>query len=238
MTGSRRVQSARISTTFLRANAARTSASLRTSRLLTWHVTHHAAVKSTNTARPELVRSARRAGVYGSHALSLDDFATGVGDAFALASACSNGHATTNAHTAATNAATLQPFAAPPRNMCHDHSAKPTMTSVASKRTTASLSTCAPITHASHATVAYSGNARTCFSRAIQGPGRGNARRHPGSHASSTKGSAMPTPKAMKTAIVAAAGCASANPSPAPMNGAVQGDAMITASAPVSDASA
>src|SRR5947208_11398408 len=154
MTGSRRVQSARISTTFLRANAARTSASLRTSRLLTWHVTHHAAVKSTNTARPELVRSARRAGVYGSQAVSPRELAMGAGDALALASARSNGHATTIAHAAATSAATLQPFAAPLRNVRHAHSAKARMTSVASKRTTASLSTCAPITQINQATVA------------------------------------------------------------------------------------
>ena len=35
-----------------RANAPRTSAAFSTSRLFTWQVTHHAAVKSTNTGRP------------------------------------------------------------------------------------------------------------------------------------------------------------------------------------------
>ena len=62
-----------------------------------------------------------------------------------------------------------------------------------SRRTTASLSTCAPSTHTSHATVAYSGNARNCFSRSIHAPGRGSALRQPGNHVSSTNGSAMPS---------------------------------------------
>ena len=70
MSGSRRVQSARTSATFLRANAARTSWVLSTRRLFTWHVTHHAAVKSTNTGRPDAASSATRAGVYGCQSAS------------------------------------------------------------------------------------------------------------------------------------------------------------------------
>ena len=51
-------------------------------------------------------------------------------------------------------------------------------------RMTASLPTCAPSTQTSHATVAYSGNASTCFNWTIHGPGRGSTRRHAGNHAS------------------------------------------------------
>src|SRR5690349_12946015 len=52
MRGSWRVQSA-VSATTPREPNSRTTASLcRATRLFTWHVTHHAAVKSTKTARP------------------------------------------------------------------------------------------------------------------------------------------------------------------------------------------
>src|SRR5512144_998120 len=63
MAGSRRVQSARTSATFFAANSARTSSEFSTSRLLTWQVTHHAAVKSTNTGRPEAVSAATVSGL-------------------------------------------------------------------------------------------------------------------------------------------------------------------------------
>ncbi len=135
-----------------------------------------------------------------------------------------------------TPARTPKARAAPPRNSRHDHSAKATNTSVTIRRMTASLSTCAPRTQASQATVAYSGKARNCFSLSIHAPGRGSRRRQPGNQVNSTKGSAMPTPSAANTSSVSAAGCASAKPSAAPMNGAVHGEAMATASTPVSPA--
>ena len=47
------------------------SASFSTSRLFTWQVTHHAAVKSTNTGRPAARSSATRGGVNGCHAASV-----------------------------------------------------------------------------------------------------------------------------------------------------------------------
>ena len=52
MAGSRRVQSARSSSTRLVLKSAITSASASVVRLLNWQVTHHAAVKSTKTGRP------------------------------------------------------------------------------------------------------------------------------------------------------------------------------------------
>ena len=52
-------------------------ASVSTSRLFTWQVTHHAAVKSTNTGRPSAVSSATRRDENGSHP-SVADRATAV----------------------------------------------------------------------------------------------------------------------------------------------------------------
>ena len=69
------------------------------------------------------------------------------------------------------------------------------------------MKTCAPSTHASHATVAYSGNARNCLTRSIHAPGRGSRLRQPGNHASSTYGSAMPAPSATNTASVTPTDC-------------------------------
>src|SRR4051794_28867682 len=104
MAGSRFVQSARTSATFFAANALRTSAVFNTRRLLTWHVTHHAAVKSTNTARPAPVNSATVAGVNAAHsadALGADDgFSPAVfadADESASASTVNSGHASTAA---------------------------------------------------------------------------------------------------------------------------------------------
>ncbi len=122
------------------------------------------------------------------------------------------------------------------RYVRHAHSTNATATSVTSSRTTASLSTCAPSTQTSHATVAYSGNARNCFRCTIHLPGLGSIRRHPGNHESSRNGSAMPMPSATNTSSVSAAGCDSAKPSAAPMNGAVHGEAITTASTPDSAA--
>src|SRR4029079_6792948 len=80
------------------------------------------------------------------------------------------------------------------------------------------------------------GNARNCFRRSIHAPGLGSMRRQPGYQVSNTNGSAMPAPSAANTSSVNGAGCASANPNAAPMNGAVHGDAMTTARMPESTA--
>src|SRR5436190_19817227 len=197
-----------------------------------------ASASSTTRARPAFVRSATRAGVYGVQPLSVRDTAAAGVATFAAASMRINGHATTIAQTAAAAAAKLHPRAAPPRNVRHAHSANAMISSVAKRRTTASLSTWAPMTQMSHATVAYSGNASACFKRVIHAPGRGRMRRHPGNHDNNRNGSAIPTPNATNTATVAALGCASAYPKAAPMNGAVQGDATITARTPDRRASA
>ena len=76
------------------------------------------------------------------------------------------------------------------------------------------------------------GNAIKCLNVAIHAPGRGNARATAGTALASRYGNAMPMPIAPNTASACAAGRATARPSDAPMNGAVQGDAMAVANTP------
>ena len=91
---------------------------------------------------------------------------------------------------------------------------------------------CWPSTQTSQATVANIGKAISCLNVTIHAPGRGRARARPGSALSARYGSAMPTPIAPNTASACSAGKPTAYPSDAPMNGAVQGDAIAVASTP------
>src|SRR5437868_8976120 len=96
MRGSCRVQSARNATTPREPNSRTTASLCSATRLFTWHVTHHAAVKSTNTARPCDVYEATFSGDQSSHASS-------PGAALALAAEGGEegpGHATTTPDTA------------------------------------------------------------------------------------------------------------------------------------------
>src|ERR1043165_4535760 len=94
MAGSRRVQSARTSATFFAASSARTSSEFSTRRLFTWQVTHHAAVKSTNTGRPEAASAATVSGE--NAAQSRSALATRRSPVFADAVlSAKSGHATT-----------------------------------------------------------------------------------------------------------------------------------------------
>ena len=77
------------------------------------------------------------------------------------------------------------------------------------------------------------GTAMTLRKVSIQGPGLGSQAAHPGMQQSKSQGSAMPKPSARKTASASAAGCVTAKPSAAPIKGAVQGLATMTASMPV-----
>src|SRR6185295_16836082 len=92
--GSRRVQSARTNSTPRSAKAFFTSASPSTSFLLTWQVTHHAAVKSTKTAllADSSVTSAGVNGCQGSFAADVGFACT---DACTSVGATKSGHATT-----------------------------------------------------------------------------------------------------------------------------------------------
>ncbi len=66
----------------------------------------------------------------------------------------------------------------------------------------------------------------------IHAPGRGSQWPTAGTQAAARKGSASPSPRAAKIPSACAAGRLMAYPSDAPMNGAVQGEAMATASTP------
>ena len=149
---------------------------------MTWQVTHHAAVKSINTGRPALPKSAT---VVGVNARQGPVAAAETADGASTSPPRSSGETTTTDETSATAATPAHERRWPALKMRHAHSAIAIMTSATSSRTTASLSTCAPSTQTSHATVAYSGNASACFIRSIQAPGRGSQRRQAGNHASS-----------------------------------------------------
>src|SRR5688572_14263751 len=71
MRGSWRVQSALSGTTPRAANSLTTAALCSATRLFTWQVTHQAAVKSTNTAFPEVVSSRTFSGDHSCHGNSL-----------------------------------------------------------------------------------------------------------------------------------------------------------------------
>ena len=240
--GSRRVQSARTSATPRSANASRTTASFSTSRLLTWQVTHQAAVKSTNTGLPAASssRDARRR-VRPARDRRRRDAPWRCGDAALARRAPRPRTAATRPTTAPTQPATAQRRRTRVdrrRGTCATPTARTRRTtSVTSRRTTASLSTCAPSTQASHATVAYSGNASNCLKRSIHAPGLGQ---HAPPRRGTTRAAGTAAPcrrRARRTrAASSAAGCASAKPSAAPMNGAVHGDATTTASTPDSAA--
>src|SRR2546423_10761153 len=70
MRGSWRVQSALSATTPRDANSFTTAALFNATRLLTWQVTHQAAVKSTNTGLPAAVSSRTFSGLHACHASS------------------------------------------------------------------------------------------------------------------------------------------------------------------------
>jgi hypothetical protein len=71
----------------------------------------------------------------------------------------------------------------------------------------------------------------------IQAPGRGSQLATCGNRLAARYGSAMPTPSMPNTASACHAGNPKAKPSDAPMKGAVQGEAIPTASTPDKNAS-
>src|ERR1700729_3656749 len=88
-------------------------------------------------------------------------------------------------------------------------------------------------THSSHAAVAYTGKAKTCFNVSIHAPGLGSTRRIQGAKDKSTKGRDSPSPRAANMARALIAGWGSAAPSAGAMNGAVHGVATKVVSKPV-----
>ncbi len=74
------------------------------------------------------------------------------------------------------------------------------------------------------------------MNHSIHAPGRGSSRARPGTALTAAIGAASPQPSATNTDNAAGTGAISANPSAAPMNGAVHGVATIVASTPVAKA--
>ena len=101
-----------------------------------------------------------------------------------------------------------------------------------------SVPVCWPSTQASQTTVASIGNAIAVLKVAIHTPGLGSMRASLGQALAARYGNAMPTPSAANSVSACTEGSVKARPSAAPMKGAVQGEAMATASTPVSAESA
>jgi hypothetical protein len=76
------------------------------------------------------------------------------------------------------------------------------------------------------------GNAMNCRNVCIHVPGRGKNLTQAVLKEMAMKGSAMPKPMARKTGKACQAGKPMAKPKEAPINGAVQGEAMTTANTP------
>ena len=228
MVASRRVQSARSSSTPRASKSASTALSFR-ARLLIWQVTHQAAVKSTNTMRPCACAWATRSGLQGCQR---SPTATPVASAVSWRSS-GTAHAAPAANTATDVAPKPMrargPRVAEPRPQAAKASASSKLSSAAAP----SMPDCCPSTHTSHTTVANIGKAIAVLKCTIHTPGRGSARATGGHAVAARYGSAMPRPSAAKTDSACPVGKVTASPSEAPMNGAVQGEATATASTPV-----
>ena len=118
----------------------------------------------------------------------------------------------------------------------HSQAAIASATNAASRTATPLAPASCASTQASHAAAPYIGKARNCFSRSIQGPGRGRNDKACGQTPKIMKGSAKPRPSARKIKSADTTLWVRAKPSAAAMKGAVQGAATATASTPVKKA--
>src|SRR5512139_1252355 len=134
-------------TTPAAAKAPVTLSEVSATRLFTWQVTHHAAVKSTNTGLPSLVSCASFSGEYSTQSSLLAVFAT------AARSVVASG-AKASAATSAPASATQRNGYAPRCDSPSAQAAKPTATTTASASPTPPASTCCASTHSSHTQVA------------------------------------------------------------------------------------
>ena len=89
-------------------------------------------------------------------------------------------------------------------------SPKPSSAIAASANRSRSGPACSERTQSSQRAVAKSGNARSCLSTSIHGPGFGTSFAARGEAVSATYGSAIPAPSAVKTASAWGAGLTSA----------------------------
>ena len=172
MAASRRVQSARSNTTFLSAKACITCGLDKTCCSLYWQVMHQAAVKSTNTGRPDAKASCSACAVQLPQVFACALFCP----ATALVSTCEDTRkARLPVNTETSSATAPNPSAARPgkcKAQRHMDRHKSTATSMAATSRPAMWAK----THTSQTTVAAIGNTINRRKYSIQGPGLGNWR--------------------------------------------------------------
>ena len=171
--GSRRVQSARSKVTWRWAKSCSNSGSDKVVRLLYWHVTHQAAVKSTNTGRPWAKAACCLSAVQACH--DTPSTAVVVAASGAAVSRVMLGPMVQAVATNTTAVKTAMPLRAPPFRP-HAHTTALSDTKSINKAAAPSIPLCWPSTHSSHTTVANMGNDKPCRKVFIQAPGRGRAR--------------------------------------------------------------
>ena len=181
MAGSRRVQSARISTTWRLAKSASSVASAKVVFLLNWQVTHQAAVKSTNTGRPALscvcTSASDQACQRGRSAAFFSLALLAVADEGASRKA--KGSQLLPSHSKVARARPLMTQRVRPVRPSAQTS-HATVSNKASRPLAPSMPVCWPSTHSSQITVANIGKAMAWRKVSIQAPGRGRARAMPG----------------------------------------------------------
>ena len=216
--------------------SANTSALPSVAFLLYWQVMHQAAVKSTNTGWPAASSASTRPGAQACHA-----------DAVPLGALEADGVPVSSMRVTSGPIAPVKPARAVIETIANtvrlvpvrfsDHTTRLRVSSSASKAPAPSTPLKWPRTQTSQTTVASMGKAMKRRRVSIQAPGRGSQLPTTGTHAATRNGSASPSPKAAKIPSACAAGRLIAYPSDAPMKGAVQGEAMATASTPERNAS-
>ena len=163
-------------------------------------MTHHAAVKSTNTLCPDAVSCSTRPG-----SQACQPFAGWLVAALASCNFMTFGpiahipRAQAAIETVATTART-RPFNVKAQITSAINTSKP------SNAPAPSMPLCWPSTHTSHTTVANMGNAISCLKVTIHGPGRGRALATAGTTLATRYGMAMPKPIAPNTANACTAG--------------------------------
>ena len=153
--------------------------------MLNWQVTHHAAVKSTNTGRPAARALASTSGDQACQR-GADRALDAVADAAVLPAtgSCSPGQAQASVAThIAAASAVPRPRARPRPGVPIAQHSSAVASSTPSSAVAPSMPVCWPSTQTSQTTVANIGNAIATLKRTIHTPGRGRCRAMPGSAA-------------------------------------------------------
>src|SRR5215472_5342274 len=217
MTGSGRVQSARMATTSGAAKRWRTAAGASAKPALTLHVRHQSAVTSTKTVSPRATSAAIRLSSNGRQNPTGASDDSGGATRFGATSA------------AAISATTAIRRAAAGRT-------QPIASTTAINSTPQTIAIAVPLStariHSNQTAVAANATPRTRFNSIIQGPGFGSHNAKAGATATARYGNANPTPMAAKIASATTGGDSSAKPSAVPSSGAVHGVASNVARTP------